>query len=468
MRYHNDDTIAAIATASGEAGIGIVRLSGTRSIAIADSVFRARDLARLSDDKTHTLHYGWIVRPDTVKLPGSRRDIIDEVLVTVMRAPRTFTREDVIEINCHGGIVALRKVLELVLDSGARIAQPGEFTRRAFLNGRIDLSQAEAVLDVIRAKTDAALAAGMQQLTGVLSNRITALRARLIDVLTVIEAHIDFPEEDIVAADTARFRAQIASTKKALSELLTQARFGRIAREGVSAVICGRPNVGKSSLLNALLQKERSIVTPVAGTTRDVIEDYIDIRGIPVRIMDTAGLLEPRDLVERKAVAKAKECIQQADLILLVLDGRMPLDAQTHSLIRMVGKPKTVIVINKIDLKHKLRREDFLDDFAHVVEVSAKRLRNIDTLEAAIASLVFGGTIEFPEPFFVSNLRHIQELKAAEKSVAHAIDSLDNGLSAEFVAQHIKDALGAFDELLGRRFSEDLLDNIFSQFCIGK
>ncbi|MFA5099716.1 MAG: tRNA uridine-5-carboxymethylaminomethyl(34) synthesis GTPase MnmE [Candidatus Omnitrophota bacterium] len=468
MRYHDEDTIAAIATASGEAGIGIVRLSGTRSAAIADSLFRARDGIRLSDDKTHTIHYGWIVQQKAAIKPGMSGDIIDEVLVTVMRAPRTFTREDVVEINCHGGIVALRRVLELVLDSGARIAQPGEFTRRAFLNGRIDLSQAEAVLDVIKAKTDAALATGIQQLTGVLSARIMALRAQLLDVLTVIEAHIDFPDEEIAAVDTIRLRNQAVSIDKELSGLLKQARFGRIVREGVRAVICGRPNVGKSSLLNALLQKERSIVTPVAGTTRDVIEDCIDIRGIPVRIMDTAGLLEPRDLVERKAVAKAKECIRQADLILLVLDGGMPFDAQTRSLIRMVAKPKTVLVINKIDLRHKLKREDFVDDFAHVVEISAKRLRNIDALETAISSLVFGGSVEFVEPFFVSNLRHIQEIKAAEKSVACAVHSLDNGLSAELVAQHIKDALGAFDELLGRRFSEDLLDNIFSRFCIGK
>jgi tRNA modification GTPase len=247
MRYQDDDTIAAIATASGEAGIGIVRLSGTRSIAIADSIFRGRDKVKLSDKKTHTIHYGWVVQPDKAGRTVMRRDIIDEVLATVMRAPRTFTREDVVEINCHGGIVALRRVLELVLDSGARIAQPGEFTRRAFLNGRIDLSQAEAVLDVIKAKTDAALAAGMQQLTGVLSSRITALRTQLLDVLTVIEAHIDFPDEEIAAADTARLRQQAAVIEKELGKLLAQAHFGRIVREGVSAVICGRPNVGKSS-----------------------------------------------------------------------------------------------------------------------------------------------------------------------------------------------------------------------------
>ena len=470
MRYHDGDTIAAISTAFAQAGIGIVRVSGRQSIGIVDSIFCARDGIKLADHLTHTIHYGWIVQPSsgTATITAGRREIIDEVLVTIMRAPRTFTREDVIEINCHGGTVALRRVLELVLDSGARIAQPGEFTRRAFLNGRIDLSQAEAVVDIIKAKTDAALAAGMQQLTGVLSNHIMVLRTQLLSVLAAIEARIDFPEEDIPDTDTMRLRTQIASIEKELTRLLTRSHLGRIVREGVRAVICGRPNVGKSSLLNALLQKERSIVTPVAGTTRDVIEDYIDIKGIPVRIMDTAGLLEPRDLVERKAVAKAKECIRQADLILLVLDGRMPLDVQTRSLMRMVGQAKTVIVINKIDLKRKLRREDFLDKFAQVVEVSAKRLKNIESLEAAIYSLVMGGGIEDAEPFFVSNLRHIQELKAAQKSVACALHSLDNGLSVEFSAQHIKDALGAFDELLGRRFSEDLLDNIFSQFCIGK
>jgi tRNA modification GTPase len=265
-----------------------------------------------------------------------------------------------------------------------------------------------------------------------------------------------------------RLREQISSIDKDLLGILERSRFGQIVREGVAAVICGSPNVGKSSLLNALLQKERSIVTPVAGTTRDVVEDCIDIRGIPVRIMDTAGLLEPRDLVERKAVAKAKECIRQSDLILLVLDGRSPIGKEEKALIRMVGHKKTIAVINKIDLKQRLRREDLTGDFPQVVEVSAKRLRNIEALEGAIADFVYGGSVEFTEPFFVSNLRHIQELKSAQKSIAQALYSLDNGLSAELPAQHIKDALAAFDEILGRRFSDDLLDSIFSRFCIGK
>ena len=470
MKYHDYDTIAAIATSSGEAGIGIVRLSGTRSIAIADSIFRSKDGVLLSSRRSHTIHYGWIIDPQAGSghKPVQSGAIIDEVLVTVMRSPRTFTREDVVEINCHGGIVALRRVLELALDSGARIAQPGEFTRRAFLNGRIDLSQAEAVLDVIKARTDAALATGMQQLAGALSGRVSALRCRMVDMLAVIEAHIDFPEEDIEAADLALLRRQASSIDAELRAILSNARFGRVMREGVRTVICGRPNVGKSSLLNALLKKERSIVTPVAGTTRDVIEDCIDVRGIPVRIMDTAGLLEPRDMVERKAVAKAKECIRQADLILLVLDCRTPIDAHVKSLIRMVGKSKTIAVINKIDLKGRLRRENLTGEFPYVVEVSARRLRNIGALEDAIASFVFKGNVEFSEPLCVSNLRHIQELKSAQKSIAAAGISLDNGLSAELAAQHIKDALGSLDELSGRRFSQDLLDSIFSRFCIGK
>jgi tRNA modification GTPase len=467
MKYHEGDTIAAVATSPGESGIGIVRLSGGRALDIADAVFSARDKIKPSRFKTHTLHYGWI----TGRSGGngfSRPEIIDEALLTVMRSPKSFTREDVVEINCHGGIVALRRVLELVLDSGARIAQPGEFTRRAFLNGRIDLSQAEAVLDVIRAKTDAALASGMQQLRGALSGKIEAMRSLLIEVLASIEANIDFPDEEIEAADMKRLREQISSVDRDLGHILDRSRFGQIVRDGINAVICGRPNVGKSSLLNALLQKERSIVTPVAGTTRDVVEDCIDIRGIPVRIMDTAGLLEPRDLVERKAVAKAKECIRRADLVLLVLDGRNPVGKDDKALIRMVGSAKTIAVINKIDLKQRLRREDLRGGFPEVVEVSAKRLRNIEALEAAIAGFVYGGRIEFAEPFFVSNLRHIQELKAAQKSIAQALYSLDNGLSAELSAQHIKDALGAFDGILGRRFSDDLLDSIFSRFCIGK
>ena len=413
MRYHQGDTIAAVATSPGESGIGIVRLSGGQALDIADVIFRPKDNLKPSQYKTHTIHYGWIVGRASDAAPK----IIDEVLLTVMRAPSSFTREDVVEINCHGGIVALRKVLELALDSGARIAQPGEFTRRAFLNGRIDLSQAEAVLDVISAKTDAALATGMQQLRGALSVRIEAMRSGLIEVLASIEANIDFPEEEIQPSDMNLLLEQISSIDKDLLGILERSRFGRIVREGVGAVICGRPNVGKSSLLNALLQKERSIVTPVAGTTRDVVEDCIDIRGIPVRIMDTAGLLEPRDLVERKAVAKAKECIRQADLIMLVLDARSPIGKDERALMRMVGHTKTIAVINKIDLKQRLRREDLKGDFPQVVEVSAKRLRNIEALESAIADFVYGGSVEFAEPFFVSNLRHIQELKSAHVQV---------------------------------------------------
>ncbi|HNQ50053.1 MAG TPA: tRNA uridine-5-carboxymethylaminomethyl(34) synthesis GTPase MnmE [Candidatus Omnitrophota bacterium] len=468
MRYHNDDTIAAIATAAGEAGIGIVRMSGARAIEIADAVFRSRDRVRLAAQATHTIRYGWIVGPGAGPDACRNRSVIDEVLVTVMRGPRTFTREDVVEINCHGGIVALRRVLELVCDAGARIAEPGEFTRRAFLNGRIDLSQAEAVLDVIRAKTDAALATGVRQLRGVLSRRVSGLRARLIRILAVLEAHIDFPDEDIEPADTVRLEKQARDLDSELRRLLEQARCGRVMREGVRTVICGRPNAGKSSLLNALLEKERSIVTPVAGTTRDVIEEYIDIRGIPIRIMDTAGLLEPRDLVERKAVARARECIRQADLVVLVFDGTIPLDRHIRSMMRFVGTSRTIAVINKIDRRRRLKREDLAGRFTRVVEVSAKKLRNIDALEDAVASFVFGGSVEFAEPVFVSNMRHIRELKEARKSIARARVSLDNGVSAELTAQHIRDALGAIDELLGRRFSEDLLDSIFSRFCIGK
>ncbi|HOU35686.1 MAG TPA: tRNA uridine-5-carboxymethylaminomethyl(34) synthesis GTPase MnmE [Candidatus Omnitrophota bacterium] len=470
MKHHDEETIAAIATAPGEAGIGIVRMSGNRAIEIAESVFRAADKTRLENQPTHTIRYGWIVQPKPASQadPGPQGRIVDEVLVTVMRAPRTFTREDVVEINCHGGIVAMRRVLELLLEAGCRIAEPGEFTRRAFLNGRIDLAQAEAVLDVISAKTDAALAAGVGQLRGMLSRRISVMRKRLLEMLAVLEANIDFPDEDLEPADTARLKKEADSLDAELGSILARARHGSIMREGVRTVICGRPNVGKSSLLNALLQKERSIVTPVAGTTRDVIEDFIDIKGIPIRIMDTAGLLEPRDLVERKAVARARECMRQADLILLVLDGTRPLDSGTRGLFRLAGKAKTIAVINKIDLARRLRCDDIAALFSSVVEVSARRMKNIDKLEDEIASFVLGGNADFREPLLVSNMRHIRALRDAQKSIARLRISLDNGVSAELTAQHIKEALGSFDGLLGRRFSEDLLDSIFSRFCIGK
>lgn len=476
------DTIAATATAVGESGIGIVRISGKDALAIADRIFISKDANKPSNFKTYTTHYGWIVsrlasypvsrlsnsNPQTRKPVNPQTEIIDEVILTVMRSPKSYTKEDIVEINCHGGIVALRRVLDLVLSSGARLARPGEFTQRAFLNGRIDLAQAEAVLDIIKAKTDSALKLGIEQLKGGLSKRIDKIREALLGLLASLEANIDFPEEEINQANLKETQEKLENINKGLKDILDSAKTGRILREGINVVICGKPNVGKSSLLNALLKQERSIVTPIPGTTRDTIEEIIDIKGIPIKIVDTAGILEPRDLVEKKAVQRAKKYIDSADLAILLFDGSKALSRDDEMLIERLKKHTTLAVINKIDLRQKLQREKILKRFKYAVGISAKKLRNIDSLEKAIADLVYNGRVSRPEPAIVSNLRHIEALRKAQKFIAEAAGSLDNRLSLEFIAQDIKEALLYLDDILGRRFSEDLLDKIFSEFCIGK
>ncbi len=459
VKYGINDTISAIATGVTDSGIGIVRISGKDALAIADRIFVSRDKKRASSFKTYTTHYGWVT---------SGPEIIDEVILTVMRQPKSYTKEDIVEINCHGGILALRKVLDLALENGCRMAEPGEFTKRAFLNGRIDLAQAEAVLDIIRAKTDSALKISVEQLRGALSHQINKIRNSLLDILSLLEANIDFPEEDISRINSKEISQRLSAINNELKDILNTSRQGRIFREGINVVICGKPNVGKSSLLNALLKQERSIVTPVAGTTRDTIEEIIDIKGIPIRIVDTAGIIEPRDLIEKKAVMRSKRHISLADLVILLFDGSKRLAKEDEVLMRKIKRKNTLAIINKIDLKQKIEKAIIQRRFGQVINISAKKLENIDLLESAITNLVYNGKIISSESIMVSNLRHIEAVRRAQKLIAQALNSLDNKLSLEFVAQDIKDSLGNLDDILGRRFSEDLLDKIFSEFCIGK
>jgi tRNA modification GTPase len=461
MIDNSQDTIAAIATSPGEAGIGIIRLSGKDAIPIAGGVFVPGNKTRLCDLKAYTLNYGWIIDPGD-------KNIIDEVLLGVMRAPKSYTREDIVEINCHGGIVAMRAVLELVLENGCRLAEPGEFTKRAFLNGRLDLSQAEAVLDIIRAKTDGALKLGSEQLKGLLSRQLNKARRVILDQLAVLEANIDFPEEEIAREDLKIVRGKLEEAESLLKGLLEGAGQGRIMREGISVVICGKPNTGKSSLLNALLKQERSIVTAVAGTTRDTIEEVIDIKGIPVRIIDTAGILQPRDLVEKKAVQRTRRFIDLADLAIVIFDGSKPLSPDDRLLIKKLRRRPAIAVINKTDLKEKINASSVSRDFKYMVRISAKKMLNIGALEDLIAQSVYKGHFSPAESILVSNARHIEKIKKAQKSIAESLSSLDNKVSIEFIAQDIKDAIGCLDDILGKRFSEDLLDKIFSRFCIGK
>jgi tRNA modification GTPase len=485
--YYND-TIAAIATAIGEAGIGLVRISGPDALLIADKMFVSKDSHRPSTFRTYTTHYGWIVENSninpstTLRIDGERsrtikiqipklkkpEEFIDEVILTVMRAPRSYTKEDIVEINCHGGIVALRRVLDLVLENGARLAEAGEFTKRAFLNGRIDLTQAEAVLDIIKAKTDSALKVAMAQLEGGLSKQINKIRKVALGALCVLEANIDFPEEEIGSVNLRGVSRDLEEVSGELKRLIQDAGRGRILREGIRVVICGRPNVGKSSLLNALLKQERSIVTSIPGTTRDTIEEIIDIKGAPIRIVDTAGIIESKDLVEKKAVRRSKKYIAQAELVILLFDGSSKLTQADEILMKKLKNKTTIAVINKIDLRQKIERDKIKRSFGRVIDISAKKLKNIVLLEDEIANLVYDGRVTGAEPVLLSNTRHTVAIKEAQKLVEEAQNSLDNKLSLEFIAQGLKDALLCLDSVLGTSFSEDLLEKIFSEFCIGK
>ncbi|MEW6170269.1 MAG: tRNA uridine-5-carboxymethylaminomethyl(34) synthesis GTPase MnmE [Candidatus Omnitrophota bacterium] len=478
-----NDTIVAIATSSGQAGIGIIRISGKNALTIADKIFLSKNKKVVSTFKTYTTHYGWIVKnhdssfvvSNSKKINNTNHDsritnheIIDEVILTVMRSPRSYTKEDIVEINCHGGIVSQRAILDLVLENGARLAEPGEFTKRAFLNGRIDLAQAEAVLDVIRAKTDNALKVSLEQLKGALSKQINNLGKELLNILSILEASIDFPDEEIDVLSLKIISGRLNKINKELINILDEAKTGRIFREGINVVICGKPNVGKSSLLNALLKRERSIVTPIAGTTRDTIEEIIDIKGIPLKIVDTAGILEPRDLIERKAVTRSKKYITQADLIILMFDASTKLSKEDKILIKKLKKKQVIAIINKIDLKELIEKDKITKLFKNVVSISAKKIKNINLLEDAICDLVYKGKVINYASNLVTNTRHIELLKKVQKFIATSLNSMDNKLSIEFIAQDIKEALLSIDELLGKKFSQDLLDKIFSEFCIGK
>ncbi|MDO8489057.1 MAG: tRNA uridine-5-carboxymethylaminomethyl(34) synthesis GTPase MnmE [Candidatus Omnitrophota bacterium] len=454
-----EDTIAAISTAQGQGGIGIVRLSGERAIPIANMIFVSVGKEKVLDFRSYTMHYGKICDGDK---------FIDEAILTVMRKPKSYTREDVVEINCHGGILALHRVLDLALNNGARLASPGEFTKRAFLNGRIDLAQAEAVIDIIQAKTDSALKVSLGQLSGGLSHKINKIRKGILDILVSLEANIDFPEEGIQELDTSEVSDRLTAIDIELNKLLCGASCGRILREGIHVVICGKPNVGKSSLLNALLKKERSIVTAVAGTTRDTIEEMLDIKGIPVKIVDTAGILKPRDLIEKKAISRSREHIKLADLVIILFDASHRLNEQDWKLIKEIKNKNVIAVINKVDLKKRIEKDQISRMFSNVVELCAKNAKNINLLEDAISEFVYQGKVFSPESMLVSNLRHIHALKDAKKLIAQAQVSLTEKLPLEFIAQSLKDAGVYLDRILGKSFSEDLLERIFTDFCIGK
>ncbi|MFO1476259.1 MAG: tRNA uridine-5-carboxymethylaminomethyl(34) synthesis GTPase MnmE [Verrucomicrobiota bacterium] len=452
-----EDTIAAICTPLGESGLAVIRLSGPDAATIADRCFAPARPGPLSAATTHTLHYGHV---------RSGGVVIDEVLAAVMRAPRTFTREDVVEISCHGGMLPAKQVLDALLSAGARLAEPGEFTRRAFLNGRLDLAQAEAVADLIHARTELSLRAAQEQLAGKLSRRIDALRDDLVRVLAHVEAHIDFPDEDLAPDTREQLRERTGRALAALGSLLATASEGRILRNGIRAVILGRPNAGKSSLLNQLLGHDRAIVSPIPGTTRDTIEEMANIRGIPVRFIDTAGLREGRDDIEREGIRRSREMFERAEVLLHVLDRSEPFTPEDGRLLSEGAGRKRVLVLNKSDLPPRLELPS--DLAAPAVPVCSLSGEGLETLKDALASLVWSGQVRGDMLEVMINARHQNALERARQALESTRQALSDGKALEIVAMELRIAVNAVGEVVGKTTTEDLLDSIFSQFCIGK
>ena len=457
------DTIAAISTAPGEGAIGIVRISGEDAIRIADEVYRLKD-KRLNEQASHTIHYGHIVDP-------KNDEVIDEVMVTVLRAPKTFTREDVVEINCHGGIVAINRILQLVLRMGARLAEPGEFTKRAFLNGRIDLSQAEAVMDLIRAKTDKSMQMAMRQLDGELSKLIQNLRQEILNTLAQVEVNIDYPEYDDVEEMTLQLlREKTEQVSRGIRALLNTASQGKILRDGLKTAIVGRPNVGKSSLLNVLLREEKAIVTDIAGTTRDTIEEYVNVRGVPLQLIDTAGIRETDDVVERIGVERSRKALNEADFVLLILNQSEELMDEDLRLLEQTKDFKRIILLNKTDLPTKIdmgKVKEFATD-SEIVTTSMLKKEGIDQLEEKIADYFFQGQMNERDATYLSNTRHIALLEKAEQALQEVANGVDMGMPVDLIQIDFTRAWDLLGEITGDTVQDELLTQLFSQFCLGK
>lgn len=443
-------------------GIGIIRISGSLAEPIARRLFKPKKDQPCFT--SHRFHYGEIVDPQN-------GHPIDEVLLVLMKSPKTYTREDIVEIHCHGGYLILEKALELVLREGARMAAPGEFTKRAFLNGRIDLTQAEAVVDLINAKTMASLEIAHQQLRGMFYRELTSLKGGLMDRLALIEAHIDFPEEEIEPIALEDLKHSFETMAEKLEEWIASYEEGKIFREGISCAIVGKTNVGKSSLLNVLLKEDRAIVTPIPGTTRDVIEEVLNINGIPVRLIDTAGLRRAMDSIEQEGVRRAKQRVADSDFILLMVDGSRPLELDDMEIFEEIEGKKKVVILNKNDLPSEIDLEEMKKRFQTdpVVSISALKNDGIDSLKEAIyASLIHRDVRVSPEHLIVANIRHKKALSQLKDNLLNAVKGLEEGTSLEFIAFEIRSALEALGEMVGETASEEILNRIFEQFCIGK
>lgn len=455
------DTIAAIATNLGESGISIIRVSGDKALKIVSSIFKGKNDKKLDDIKTYTMRYGFIIDKDT-------GETLDEVIVSYMKGPRSFTAEDTVEINCHGGLVVTKRILEEVIKAGARIAEPGEFTKRAFLNGRIDLSQAEAVIDIIRAKTELSAKSALEQSNGKISREIKELRHGLLEIIASIEATVDYPEDDLEEVTSEKAKAQVEDILKSVEALLNSADEGKILREGLNTVIVGKPNVGKSSLLNALLMESRAIVTEVPGTTRDIIEEYISIDGIPIKIVDTAGIRETEDVVERIGVEKSREKIESADLVVLVLDASRKIDEEDKEVIEFIKDKKYIVLLNKTDLELQIDKDSIKDlNSDYIIEISAKTGEGLDKFKQVIKELFFRGEVTAKE-VMITNARHKEALIRTRESLISAIGALDNTFAIDLASIDLRNAWRSLGEINGDTVEEDIIDTIFSKFCLGK
>lgn len=457
-----NDTIAAISTSIGDSGIGIVRMSGTKSLEILNKIFKSIRNKDTMTMRSYSMRYGHIVEP----VSGS---IIDEVIVSFMKAPNTYTREDIVEINCHGGIVPVKRILSIILNNGARLAEPGEFTKRAFLNGRIDLTQAEAVIDVIRSKTDESMQVAVNQVEGKLSKKIKNIMNRILDVLANIEAAIDFPEEDVEDITITKIKNEEKQIIKNLNELILSADKGKIMRDGIDTIIVGKPNVGKSSLLNALIEEKRAIVTEIPGTTRDIIEEYINIEGIPVKLYDTAGIRETKDIIEKIGVEKTIEYINKSGLVIFMIDGSRAVDDEDIKIANLVKNKKVIIVINKSDLPSAADISKIRDIVRsdNIIKVSVNTESGVDKVKKKIAQIIYNGKVEIKD-IDVTNVRHRDILIKARESIKNGINTINNGFPVDCASIEFKEAYLKLGEITGDTAAEDIVDRIFSNFCVGK